>query len=189
MHHHSGSGLWELRIRLVALSDQGKYRCQVVKQEKRIWTGKREQTAAIMFEIVPVQTKNYIQGRLSSPKWMNFRKISEQPLTPPTPPPPPFFWENKLQIFWLRKKIVVSNAKNFATKFLDRKWPPLENSSILEKTGFPYHRLLEKMISPVFTVFAAKCSPLGDCRVMHCNLRIFASFTAHGELLMNCTNC
>jgi len=28
VHHHSGSGLWELRIRLVALSDQGKYRCQ-----------------------------------------------------------------------------------------------------------------------------------------------------------------
>ena len=29
VHHHSQSGLWELRIRLVSLSDSGQYRCQV----------------------------------------------------------------------------------------------------------------------------------------------------------------
>ena len=35
MHHHGDAGLWELRIRLVSMSDSGLYECQANSSPKR----------------------------------------------------------------------------------------------------------------------------------------------------------
>ena len=56
------------------------------------------------------------KGSLSIPKWMNFRKISERPLSPPRP----FF--GKFHCDFFRKP--VAPALNLQWNFSDRKWPP-----------------------------------------------------------------
>ena len=43
------------------------------------------------------QAKRFSKGSLSPQKRMNFRRISEQSLTPPPPPAPPLFWVKTLR--------------------------------------------------------------------------------------------
>ena len=83
--------------------------------------------------------------------WMNFRKISEQPLTPPPIPTVPFLGKN-VAIFstkffrsemTLPKQFLCLIPKVLQRNFLDQKMPPhlwkfSGNSSILVETGFPY---------------------------------------------------
>ena len=62
----------------------------------------------------------YNKGSLSSPKWMNFRKISKRPLTPPSS-----FSENHIAIFSeIHDQSIAYNGKNLQYRFLDWKLPP-----------------------------------------------------------------